>query len=53
MREDMTAHSRDGNSAGDLKVVFADLNIDQPTEVGSVFDAGTFVLAPAGSRCCG
>ena len=37
MREDMTAHSRDGNSAGDLKVVFADLNIDQPTEVGSVF----------------
>ena len=37
----MTAHSRDGNSAGDLKVVFADLNIDQPTEVGTVLERAT------------
>ena len=37
----MTAHLRDGNSAGDLKVVFADMNIDQPTEVGTVLDRAT------------
>ena len=36
----MTAHSN-GNSAGDLKVVFADLNIDQPTEIGAVLERAT------------
>ena len=37
----MTAHSNEGNSAGALKVVFADLNIDQPPEVGAVFEGVT------------
>lgn len=37
----MTAHPRDGNSAGGLKVVFADLNIDQRTEVGTVLERAT------------
>ncbi len=35
----MTAHSRDGNSARDLKVVFADFNLDQPQEAGLVLDS--------------
>jgi len=39
----MTAHPRDGNSAGDLEVVFADLNIDQRTEVGTVLDRATVI----------
>jgi len=32
----MTAHSGDGNLARDLKVVFADLNLNQPQAAGSV-----------------
>lgn len=32
----MTVHSRDGTSAGDLKIVFADLNLKQPNEAGPV-----------------
>jgi hypothetical protein len=32
----MTAHSGDGNLARDLKVVFADLNINKPQVAGSV-----------------
>ena len=35
----MTAHSRDGNLARDLKVVFADLNLDQPQAPGPVYDS--------------
>ena len=34
----MTAHSRDGNSARDLKIVFADLNLKQPNEAGPVLN---------------
>lgn len=32
----MTAHSGDGNLARDLKVVFADFNLNQPQAAGSV-----------------
>ena len=35
----MTAHTRDGNSARDLKVVFADLNLNQPQESSPGFDS--------------
>ena len=34
----MTVHSRDGTSAGDLKIVFADLNLKQPNEAGPVLN---------------
>ena len=32
----MTAHSGDDNLARDLKIVFADLNLNQPQAAGSV-----------------
>jgi len=34
----MTAHSRERNSARELNVVYADLNLDQPKEAGPIFD---------------
>ena len=35
----MSAHSRDGNLARDLKVVFADLNLNQPQAAGPVYNS--------------
>jgi hypothetical protein len=41
----MTAHSRDGNLARDLKVIFADLNLNPPQAAGSV-DNSAYLFWP-------